>query len=114
MKKIVKLAIVAMFAISGVFATIMSNTQTASALSTASPRLLYLQNCAMCHGANGKAQTKRGLKLGATDLTSDDVQNMDRAKIIRAINNGRTGMPSFKKKLTTRQTEQIADRVLAF
>lgn len=94
-----------------------STFSTASALTAAessSPRSLYLQNCATCHGSNGKAQTKRGLKLGATDLTSEDVQSMDRAKIIRAITAGRPGMPSFKKKLTTRQIAQIADYIYAF
>lgn len=114
MKKIIKLAIIGTFVGGSVFAALLSKTQTASALSTASPRSLYIQNCATCHGSNGKAQTKRGKKLEATDLTSSDVQSMDKAKIIRAINNGRTGMPSFKKKLTARQTEQIADHVLAF
>ena len=78
------------------------------------PRSLYLQNCSTCHGANGRAQTTRGKKLEAADLTSADVQGMSRAKIIRAVTNGRPGMPGFKKKLTAKQIAQIAGYVPSF
>lgn len=114
MKKIIKLAIIAMFAMTGVLVAFIHSAPTALATPKASPRSLYMQNCATCHGSNGKAQTKRGRKLEATDLTISDVQSMDRAKIIRAITNGRPGMPGFKKKLTARQIAQIAERVRAF
>jgi len=115
MKRVVKLTIIVIFAEGSEFALMLSNAQTASALSTsASSRSLYIQNCATCHGGNGKAQTKRGVKLGATDLTSEEVQSMDRAKIIRVVTNGRPGMPGFKKKLTATQIEQIAGYVHAF
>ena len=80
----------------------------------ASPRSLYVQNCATCHGSNGKAQTARGKKLEAADLTSTDVQEMSEAKIIRAITNGRPGMPSFKRKLTGKQISQVAAYVHTF
>ena len=92
-------------------------SSAASALSvadSASPRSLYVQNCATCHGSNGKAQTARGRRLEASDLTSGDVQGMDRARIIRAIINGRPGMPSFRKKLTANQIAQIAGYVHSF
>ena len=112
MKKITKLAIIAAFALAAGFEAFFNNVPVT--VEAVSPRSLYMQNCATCHGSNGKALTKRGLKLGATDLTSADVQSMERTKIIRAINNGRPGMPGFKKKLTARQIAQIADYVHAF
>ncbi len=114
MKIIIKLAIIAMFAAGSLFAALIHRAPTVFASPKAGPRSLYIQNCATCHGSNGKAQTRRGKKLEATDLTSSDVQSMDRAKIIRAITSGRPGMPSFKKKLTARQIAQIADYVHAF
>ena len=85
-----------------------------AAADSSSPRSLYLQNCASCHGRDGKAQTARGRKVEATDLTLGDVQAMDRARIIRAITNGRPGMPGFRKKLTANQIAQIAAYVHSF
>ncbi len=112
MKKIIKLAIIAAFASAVSFTAFFHGVPMT--VEAASPRSLYIQNCATCHGSNGKAQTRRGKKLEAADLTSSDVQSMDRAKIIRAITNGRPGMPSFKKKLTGKQVAQIASYVHAF
>lgn len=73
----------------------------------ASPRSLFIQNCARCHGSNGKAQTALGRKLEAADLTSADVKGMSSARITRAIKNGRPNMPAFGKKLTTQQIASI-------
>src|SRR5688572_16457110 len=86
---------------------IAAATGTARVIGERSPRSLYIQNCAACHGSNGKAQTAKGRKLEAADLTSADVQGMSRASIIRAITNGRVGMPAFKKKLSSQQIAQI-------
>jgi len=35
---------------------------------------LYQQNCAKCHGADGKGDTRIGKKLGAKDYTDPKVQ----------------------------------------
>ena len=74
----------------------------------ASPRSLFLQNCARCHGADGKAQTKLGRKLEADDLTTSEVKEMSAERIARFITRGRLDMPAFGKKLTTRQITSIA------
>ncbi len=38
------------------------------------PKAIYENNCAKCHGADGKGDTKIGKKLGAKDYTDPKVQ----------------------------------------
>ncbi len=109
MKKAIKLAIVAGFAIAAVFVALSHSAPlTVAASEAVSPRSLFVQNCARCHGSNGKAQTALGKRLEADDLTTSDA---DRAKIIRTVTNGRGDMPSFRKKLSKAQIASIAGYV---
>lgn len=111
MKRMFKLAIIASFSIAvGVAALFHGAPSAVVSSQTLKPRTLYLQNCARCHGANGKAQTALGKKLEADDLTASDAST---AKIIRTITNGRGDMPSFKKRLTKEQIASIAGYVKA-
>lgn len=105
MKKI-KLAIIAAFALAVCVASLMSGVPVT--VEAASPRSLYAQNCARCHGSNGKAQTALGKKLEADDLTASSAS---KDKIIRTVTNGRGDMPSFKKKLSKAQIASIAGYV---
>jgi len=41
----------------------------------ADAKALYEKECAKCHGADGKGETKMGKKLGAKDYTSAKVQD---------------------------------------
>ena len=43
-------------------------------LRAADAAALYEKNCAKCHGADGKGDTKMGKKVGAKDLTDAKVQ----------------------------------------
>src|SRR5258708_37264924 len=101
MKRIIKLLVIAGFSAAACFGG-WTGSSPVEAVSpeAASPRTLYVQNCARCHGSNGKAQTALGKRLGADDLTASTAST---SKIIRVITNGRGKMPSFKKKLTTAQ-----------
>jgi cbb3-type cytochrome c oxidase subunit III len=112
MRSVLKLGVVLAFLIAGAFTFPARETQTtslwASAASSnglASPRTLFIQNCARCHGANGKAQTPLGLKLEADDLTTSTAST---AKIIRTVTNGRGDMPSFRRKLSKAQIASLA------
>lgn len=84
---------------------------TAAGMVKPSARTLYIQNCARCHGADGRAQTPLGRRLEAANLTTADVKGHDAAKIARVIRNGRPEMPAFRKKLTAAQIAAIASYV---
>ena len=107
-----KFGIVSGFLVIGAF-FLFSNAARASLTSgeAVSPRSLYVQNCARCHGSNGKSQTALGQKLEADDLTSADTKAKSSARLIRQITNGRGDMPGFKKKLTAAQIRSIADYI---
>jgi len=47
---------------------------SALSLRAADAKALYEQQCAKCHGADGKGDTKMGKKLGAKDYTDAKVQ----------------------------------------
>ena len=46
----------------------------AMSVSAADVKETYEKDCAKCHGADGKGETKMGKKLGAKDYTSPKVQ----------------------------------------
>lgn len=48
---------------------------TATTLSAADGKAIYTKECARCHGADGKGQTKMGKKMGARDYTTASVQD---------------------------------------
>lgn len=45
-----------------------------AAVSAADVKENYEKHCTKCHGADGKAQTKMGIKAGAKDFTDPKVQ----------------------------------------
>ena len=52
-------------------------------------KALFEQNCAKCHGADGKGQTKMGQKLGCKDYTDAKVQaDLTDAVATKAIKEG--------------------------
>jgi cytochrome c6 len=109
MKNKIKLALVAAFALAGALVVLVHSAPTASAASddAASPRTLYVQNCARCHGSNGKAETALGKKLDAADLTG----GRSVAGISRVVRSGKGKMPAFGKRLSAKQIADIAGYV---
>lgn len=109
MKRLKLLAILSVSAAVSVLILIptAATTSVAAAEDPASPRSLYMQNCAGCHGANGKAETKLGRKYDADDISG----GVGVGKTTRIVTNGKGHMPSFKKKLTPGQISQIASYV---
>ena len=93
-----------------------SNIGSAAAATTTnaevvSPRSLFIQNCARCHGSNGRAQTRLGRKVEADDLTGSEAKGLSTARVIRLITNGKGKMPSFRRKLTAAQISSVAEYI---
>ena len=62
---------------------------TALTASAADGKALYEKDCAKCHGADGKGDTKMGKKMGAKDYTDAKVQEeLKDAAAIKAIKEG--------------------------
>jgi mono/diheme cytochrome c family protein len=68
---------------------------------------VYKAKCAMCHGPDGKG-SPTGIKMGAHDFTSADVQKQTDAQLSDAIAKGKNKMPGYEKSL---KPEQIKDLV---
>jgi len=82
----------------------------------------WTKHCASCHGKDGMAQTKMGIKNKIKDMTTAEWQakNTD-AKNQEAILNGvkdadgnPTKMKSFKEKLTKEEVVDLVKYVRAF
>jgi mono/diheme cytochrome c family protein len=106
----IKLTVVATFvAVAGLLVMTPGTSASSAGIvdDASSPRSLYTQNCASCHGANGKAQTRLGKKLDADDISG----GTSASKTTRVVTNGKGKMPSFKKRLSAAQIAQIAGYV---
>ena len=84
---------------------VVSITNLAFAQSPGEP--VFKKNCVMCHGADGAGKTKMGQKLGAADLTSNDVQSMSDEALAQSVRNGNGKMPSFEKTLSPEEITSV-------
>ena len=67
----------------------------------------YDKSCAMCHGADGKGQTKMGQKLGVKDFTDAKVQaDMKDDAAMKAI---KEGMKDADGKTLMKPAEGLSD-----
>lgn len=121
MQKILKIVVVIVFLTGGIFAYAMQTSyaeisaeKNLTKIENNSSRNLYANNCARCHGANGKGDTELGRLYGATDLTTRKVQKMSRKRMARIIKNGATGMPGFSKKLNDKEINSVVNYVYSF
>jgi cytochrome c6 len=60
---------------------------------------LYKAKCAACHGPDGKGTTPAGVKLGAHDFSSPDVQKQSDPELIDVVTKGKKKMPAYEKTL---------------
>lgn len=74
---------------------------------------IYAESCVRCHGADGRAQTSKGKRVGATDFTSPNWKP-NNARGIRAITNGKGDMPAFKDTLNAEQINSVWNYVRKF
>lgn len=76
---------------------------------------LFKAKCAVCHGADGSANTVVGKSLKMRDLRSEEVQKQSDADLHVITACGKGNMPPYKAKLTDDQIKQLVSyiRVLA-
>ena len=79
---------------------------SALVIQAADPKTNWANNCAQCHGPDGRANTKMGKQVSAKDLTDPKVQaSFTDAKATQSIKEGvkqggKTTMKAFGGKLT--------------
>ena len=66
----------------------------------------YKTKCLMCHGADGKG-SPTGLKMGAHDFTSADVQKETDAQLTDVITKGKNKMPPYAGKLKDSEIKDL-------
>jgi cytochrome c553 len=70
-------------------------------------KTLYEEQCARCHGADGKGDTKMGKKLGAKDYTDAKVQaELKNEAAFKAI---KEGLKDKDGKTLMKPTEGVSD-----
>jgi mono/diheme cytochrome c family protein len=73
-------------------------------------KILYIENCAGCHGTEGKGDGYRILGPNPANLTSPSTQKKSDPDLLRTIHEGKPNMPSWKVRLS----EQDSRAVLAY
>lgn len=90
---------------------------TGGAVHAADGAELFITHCAPCHGADGKARTPAGKKLGAKDLSESKLADADIENQILAGTKdpkGNERMPSFKAKLAPDEVAAVVAFVKTF
>jgi cytochrome c oxidase cbb3-type subunit 3 len=73
--------------------------------------LLWVRNCAACHGSNGQG----GMQVALNFTTAEWQSNIDDAQIARTIAGGKPPtMPAFADLLTQEQIAELVKHVRAF
>jgi cbb3-type cytochrome c oxidase subunit III len=88
--------------------TELANQQPSNAAGASDAAKLFEQNCAKCHGKDGRAKTVRGKMHGARNLTDAKWQAKETDEgIAAAIKKGPEAMPSFEKKFSQAQIDSL-------
>ncbi len=114
MKNILKLGIASVFLSATAFFLFANSvnagfvsSENVSDAAASGPRELYLQNCARCHGADGRSDTEKGRELDADDLTALGTRHKSNAKLAAIITKGKSDMPGFGKRLSAAQIRSV-------
>ena len=78
---------------------------------------LFADNCASCHGLDGRARTPAGKKVHARDLTLSKLTDAEIEKQIREgtkDRGGRVAMPAFKDQLSDDDIKALIAVVKSF
>ena len=130
MRKILFAAVLAMIAISVVFAAMQNrewvvpeeakkqtNPLQPSEAALRAAKEIYLDNCAQCHGETGKGDGPEAAQHDPRPANLQDAKHMDTVsdgELFYQISEGRQPMPAFKKRLTQEQRWQLVLLVRSF
>ena len=82
---------------------------TASAQSDS--QKVFVRNCSLCHGMDGRAQSAMGRALKASDLTSQTVQSKSDAELNTQIAKGKGKMAGYENILGQKGVEDMVKYV---
>jgi mono/diheme cytochrome c family protein len=71
----------------------------------------YKAKCALCHSADGSADSQIGKSLHAKDLRSEEVQKKSDAELADVITKGNGAMPAFGATLSPEDVHKLVDYV---
>ncbi len=80
---------------------------SSSLLSAQSGQDLFKAKCAMCHGADAKANTPMGQRMGIKDLRAPEIQKQSDAELTQAILKGKGKMPPQESKVNKEQAAAL-------
>ena len=73
---------------------------------------LFSQNCAKCHGKDGRAKGLKAKVAGVRNLADTEWQDrVTDERIFNSINNGKGKMPAFGKKLSEADVNSLVNYV---
>jgi cytochrome c6 len=87
--------------------SILSATFLVSCAVAQAPADIYKAKCAMCHGADGKADTPAGKAMKARDFHDPDVIKATDADLTVAITKGRNKMPAYAAQYSADQIKSL-------
>jgi cytochrome c553 len=77
------------------------NSSPVSSAQLARAKTVFAQNCARCHGADGRGETALGKELEATNLTDAEWhKKVSDKRLIQSVTRGRAAMPALEKLST--------------
>ena len=83
-----------------------------SAVKRVGAKELYAQNCARCHGADGRGETALGKALGAPDFTSAAWhEHASNGSLTASVTHGKGSMPAFARKLSKSEIASLVTYV---
>jgi cytochrome c553 len=112
--RLIKLFCIALFTFIGIFTffSVRSESKNYSENVTlgsnwnfnSSAKKDFANNCARCHGMDGRGQTELGKLYSTPDMTNRNWQKARSGKrMFNSIKNGQGSMPAFGKKLSAAQ-----------
>lgn len=111
MKSTIKIAITLLLIAFASVVFVSRPTGTMVSAMRQSGSAIYAESCASCHGSDGKANTRRGKRKGAKDLSKS---RLSRAMGIKIITYGKGEMPAFKDSLSKQQIQAVNEFVRSF